>query len=68
MINEVEDIEKLMGAVDILPADTARVLRLHYMGKLSLKEICFIMGKSISIIHNHRKRGLFLLRKHFEKN
>jgi RNA polymerase sigma factor (sigma-70 family) len=67
MTTQDQEMELLLTAIDILPEDTARVLRLHYGAQLPLKEICMVMGKSISIVRNHQKRGIFLLKKHFNR-
>jgi RNA polymerase sigma factor (sigma-70 family) len=67
MIQKSKDIEVLLTAIDILPEDTAHVLRLHYLEKRSLKEISGMIGKSISTVRNHQGRGLFLLHRHFIK-
>jgi DNA-directed RNA polymerase specialized sigma24 family protein len=62
------EIDFLLSSIEILPQDTVKVLRLYYHGKLSLKEICVVMNKSITTIRNHHKRGIFLLKRHAEKS
>jgi DNA-directed RNA polymerase specialized sigma24 family protein len=63
-----DDLNLLLSSINILPPDTAKVIRLYYHGKLPIKEICVVMNKSISTIRNHHNRGIFLLKKHVEKN
>jgi RNA polymerase sigma factor (sigma-70 family) len=63
-----EKLTLLLSSIQILPPDTARVIQLYYYRKLSLKEICVIMDKSISTVRNHHNRGIFLLKKHLRKS
>ncbi len=71
MINKKQNEKEmfiLLTSIEILPSETAKVLRLHYDSKLSLKEICMVMNKSISTVRNHHNRGIFLLKKYHREN
>lgn len=62
-----ERILLLLKLTQKLPPDTLRVLELHYLQQKSLKEICAILNKSMTVVRNHRNRGLFLLKAYYEK-
>jgi len=55
-------------AVRHLPAQTYKVLMLHYGQQKSIKDIAVITGKSVSTVRNHHNRGIFLLRKYAAKD
>lgn len=59
---------RLLKLCEKLPAETLKVLELHYMQQKPLKEVCEIMGKSMTTIRNHRDRGLMLLRQYQESD
>lgn len=61
--------EKMLLLIELcqkLPPDTIRVLELYYLQHKTLKEICIILGKSMTVIRNHRNRGLYLLKQYYE--
>lgn len=59
-------IEKIKAALLTLPADTEKVLELHYLSGHSFEEIVTMMNRSISIIRNHHNRGIHLLQRYFD--
>lgn len=50
-----------------LPPETLQVLELYYLEQKTLKEIAVIMNKSMTVVRNHRNRGLFLLKAYYEQ-
>lgn len=62
-----EQMVLLISLCQKLPPDTLRVLELHYLDQKSLKEICAILDKSMTVVRNHRNRGIFLLKEFYEK-
>lgn len=56
----------LLKLTQKLPPDTLRVMELHYLQQKPLKEVCTILNKSMTVVRNHRNRGLFLLKKIYE--
>ncbi len=63
--------EKMLSLISVcsnLPKDTVRVLELHYLNQVPLKDICGIIGKSISTVRNHHDRGIFLIQKYLNEN
>ncbi len=73
-IQQKDKIQRITGQMlllikltEKLPAETLRVLELHYLQQKSMKEICAILNKSMTVVRNHRNRGLFLLKSYYEK-
>ncbi len=64
-INRENSSEKIEEALNSLPTDTTKVLRLHYQQLHTLKEIAPIIQRSISIVRNHHNRGIYLLGQYF---
>ncbi|MES1249332.1 MAG: sigma factor-like helix-turn-helix DNA-binding protein [Chitinophaga rupis] len=56
------EIEK---ALDDLEPITARVLRLHYLENYPLTEIGSLIGRSVSVVRNHQRLGIYRLSKYF---
>ncbi len=59
----VEVIRQLQQAIEQLPPQSGKVIRMSYVENLKSKEIAAILGISVSSVDNHRARGLVLLRK-----
>jgi DNA-directed RNA polymerase specialized sigma24 family protein len=58
-----EELNFLLKAIDSLPPDLAKVIRLHYIGQQPVEEIASILRQPISVVNNLHVKGICLLRK-----
>jgi RNA polymerase sigma-70 factor (family 1) len=64
---QVEVIRQLNHALEQLPPQCKKVIRMSFVDNLKSKEIASTLGISVSSVDNHRARGLVLLRKFLGK-
>lgn len=57
--------ERFSLALSSLSESISTVLRMYYSENRSVAEIANDIGKSISVVRNHRNKGIFLLEKEF---
>jgi DNA-directed RNA polymerase specialized sigma24 family protein len=55
------------AALDGLNSTTCRVLKMVYDQGYSVGEIAKDIGKSVSVVRNHRNKGIFKLKQQFKK-
>lgn len=60
--------EAIQKALKTLPGDTTKILNLHYGTKHTVKDIAYMLNRSVSYVRHHQNRGIFLLQKHFDNN
>lgn len=56
------------AALEGLDSTTSRVLIMAYEQGYSIGKIAKDIGKSVSVIRNHRNKGIFKLKQQFEKH
>jgi DNA-directed RNA polymerase specialized sigma24 family protein len=62
-----EELDFLLKAIDSLPPEAAKVIRLHYIGQQPVGEIAAILQQSIDVINNLHIEGICLLRKQVQQ-
>ncbi|MEQ7798905.1 RNA polymerase sigma-70 factor [Pedobacter sp. ASV1-7] len=68
LIIHTEVLQEIRNAIDLLPDQCRKIMKMSYEQSMSGKEIAEVMQITVSTVNNQKARGLSLLRKSLREN